>query len=295
RYDQDDSQKKKTIKLKKKRIYLKIKPSSPSISDHNCHQSSIVIIDIITIPHTKIIVSTEDVEDVLKLSYSHPAAAVKFFRWSGYQFPSAPPLTNLFSVTSSSSYSDLGFAREALEEIKTVQDKDAKQSVALDLISRLNNHWSYSNADYHKGGKMFGLNVKDNIWNVLDLVRGLMRLLPRPSTAEADVTVPFQMVLILNKGASEIVAESHISDIHVVHKYGGQPNIKVTYFRSVLFTVTTLFSQVIHEAGCDCLGYSRAYDEEEADVRLIEISYDNVLYVVLNLLIRKKKFDLLFN
>ncbi|KAL8193739.1 hypothetical protein R6Q57_026431 [Mikania cordata] len=34
---------------------------------------------------TGIRVSTEDVEDVLKLSYAHPAAAVKFFRWSGYQ------------------------------------------------------------------------------------------------------------------------------------------------------------------------------------------------------------------
>ncbi|MFS8010672.1 putative tetratricopeptide-like helical domain superfamily [Helianthus anomalus] len=34
---------------------------------------------------TAIRVSTEDVEDVLKLSYSYPAAAVKFFRWAGYQ------------------------------------------------------------------------------------------------------------------------------------------------------------------------------------------------------------------
>ncbi|KAK1410370.1 hypothetical protein QVD17_36906 [Tagetes erecta] len=34
---------------------------------------------------TRIRVCTEDVEDVLKLSYSHPAAAVKFFRWSGFQ------------------------------------------------------------------------------------------------------------------------------------------------------------------------------------------------------------------
>lgn len=30
-------------------------------------------------------VSTENVEDVLKLSYGHPVAAVKFFRWAGYQ------------------------------------------------------------------------------------------------------------------------------------------------------------------------------------------------------------------
>ncbi|KAI3798931.1 hypothetical protein L1987_34216 [Smallanthus sonchifolius] len=34
---------------------------------------------------TGVRVSTKDVEDVLKLSYTHPAAAVKFFRWSGYQ------------------------------------------------------------------------------------------------------------------------------------------------------------------------------------------------------------------
>ncbi|XP_071707292.1 pentatricopeptide repeat-containing protein At5g15010, mitochondrial-like [Rutidosis leptorrhynchoides] len=30
-------------------------------------------------------VSTEDVEDVLKLSYGHPVSAIKFFRWAGYQ------------------------------------------------------------------------------------------------------------------------------------------------------------------------------------------------------------------
>ncbi|XP_076936941.1 pentatricopeptide repeat-containing protein At5g15010, mitochondrial-like [Bidens hawaiensis] len=38
-----------------------------------------------SLDETGIRVSTEDVEDVLKLSYAHPAAAVKFFRWSGYQ------------------------------------------------------------------------------------------------------------------------------------------------------------------------------------------------------------------
>ncbi|KAI3683361.1 hypothetical protein L1987_83864 [Smallanthus sonchifolius] len=40
--------------------------------------------------------------------------------------------------------------REAHEEVETVQEKDAKQSAALDLISRLNNHWSYSDADNQK-------------------------------------------------------------------------------------------------------------------------------------------------
>ncbi|KAI3747804.1 hypothetical protein L6452_10468 [Arctium lappa] len=34
---------------------------------------------------TGIRVSTEIVEDVLKLSYAHPGGVVKFFRWSGYQ------------------------------------------------------------------------------------------------------------------------------------------------------------------------------------------------------------------
>ncbi|KAK9061955.1 hypothetical protein SSX86_019139 [Deinandra increscens subsp. villosa] len=34
---------------------------------------------------TGIRICTEDVEDVLKLSYTYPAVAVKFFRWSGYQ------------------------------------------------------------------------------------------------------------------------------------------------------------------------------------------------------------------
>ncbi|KAI3826661.1 hypothetical protein L1987_00712 [Smallanthus sonchifolius] len=40
--------------------------------------------------------------------------------------------------------------REAHEEVETVQEKDAKQSAALDLISRLNNHRSYSDADNQK-------------------------------------------------------------------------------------------------------------------------------------------------
>nr|XP_043610579.1 uncharacterized protein LOC122582272 [Erigeron canadensis] len=40
--------------------------------------------------------------------------------------------------------------REAREEVETGQEKDAKQSAALDLISRLNNHRSYSDADNQK-------------------------------------------------------------------------------------------------------------------------------------------------
>ncbi|XP_076959762.1 uncharacterized protein LOC143635941 [Bidens hawaiensis] len=40
--------------------------------------------------------------------------------------------------------------REGHEEVETVQEKDAKQSAALDLISRLNNHRSYSDADNQK-------------------------------------------------------------------------------------------------------------------------------------------------
>ncbi|KAK9058431.1 hypothetical protein SSX86_023273 [Deinandra increscens subsp. villosa] len=40
--------------------------------------------------------------------------------------------------------------REALEEVETVQEKDAKQSAALDLISRLNNHRSYSDVGNQK-------------------------------------------------------------------------------------------------------------------------------------------------
>ncbi|KAL8262831.1 hypothetical protein R6Q59_024180 [Mikania micrantha] len=40
--------------------------------------------------------------------------------------------------------------RESFEEVETVQEKDAKQSAALDLISRLNNHRSYSDADNQK-------------------------------------------------------------------------------------------------------------------------------------------------
>ncbi|XP_024983504.1 uncharacterized protein LOC112519545 isoform X2 [Cynara cardunculus var. scolymus] len=39
--------------------------------------------------------------------------------------------------------------RETQEEVD-VQEKDAKQSAALDLISRLNNHRSYSDADNQK-------------------------------------------------------------------------------------------------------------------------------------------------
>ncbi|GJS33151.1 pentatricopeptide repeat-containing protein [Tanacetum coccineum] len=38
-----------------------------------------------TLNDTGIIVTTENVEDVLKLCYSYPSPAVKFFRWSGYQ------------------------------------------------------------------------------------------------------------------------------------------------------------------------------------------------------------------
>ncbi|XP_076896494.1 uncharacterized protein LOC143549478 [Bidens hawaiensis] len=40
--------------------------------------------------------------------------------------------------------------REGHEEVETVQEKDTKQSAALDLISRLNNHRSYSDADNQK-------------------------------------------------------------------------------------------------------------------------------------------------
>ncbi|KAL4561174.1 hypothetical protein LXL04_033337 [Taraxacum kok-saghyz] len=40
--------------------------------------------------------------------------------------------------------------REAHEESESVQEKDAKQSAALDLISRLNNHRSYSESDNQK-------------------------------------------------------------------------------------------------------------------------------------------------
>ncbi|KAI3511494.1 hypothetical protein L1887_18648 [Cichorium endivia] len=40
--------------------------------------------------------------------------------------------------------------REANEEVETVQEKDAKQSAAFDVISRLNNHRSYSDADNQK-------------------------------------------------------------------------------------------------------------------------------------------------
>nr|GEZ10370.1 pentatricopeptide repeat-containing protein At1g77360, mitochondrial-like [Tanacetum cinerariifolium] len=38
-----------------------------------------------TLNDTGIIVTTENVEDVLKLCYSYPSPAVMFFRWSGYQ------------------------------------------------------------------------------------------------------------------------------------------------------------------------------------------------------------------
>ncbi|KAJ0793322.1 hypothetical protein HanOQP8_Chr01g0028341 [Helianthus annuus] len=41
--------------------------------------------------------------------------------------------------------------REGHEEVDTLQEKDAKQSAALDLISRLNNHRTYSDADNQKG------------------------------------------------------------------------------------------------------------------------------------------------
>ncbi|KAF5823095.1 hypothetical protein HanRHA438_Chr01g0035441 [Helianthus annuus] len=40
--------------------------------------------------------------------------------------------------------------REGHEEVDTLQEKDAKQSAALDLISRLNNHRTYSDADNQK-------------------------------------------------------------------------------------------------------------------------------------------------
>ncbi|PWA91930.1 hypothetical protein CTI12_AA085810 [Artemisia annua] len=37
--------------------------------------------------------------------------------------------------------------REGREEVESGQGKDAKQTAALDLISRLNNHRSYSDSD----------------------------------------------------------------------------------------------------------------------------------------------------
>ncbi|XP_071721381.1 uncharacterized protein [Rutidosis leptorrhynchoides] len=40
--------------------------------------------------------------------------------------------------------------REGRDEVESVQEKDGKQSAALDLISRLNNHRSYSDADNQK-------------------------------------------------------------------------------------------------------------------------------------------------
>ncbi|PWA76805.1 pre-mRNA-processing protein 40A [Artemisia annua] len=63
--------------------------------------------------------------------------------------------SHLKNEESMSSYSDefmvRDFERERREEVESGQGKDAKQTAATDLISRLNNHGSYSESDHQKG------------------------------------------------------------------------------------------------------------------------------------------------